>query len=150
MLERKADSTGPDEATQQRIVNKRAEKIVELLLFTGEYALQGDGVTGGDAFQIAFRRNRKTSTQGDSLKDFDLHTRMFKHRCSYMIHSATFKAMPELLKTRVYALLDDVLSGRSGGSDYAHLGNGERQTIRQILLETEPEIRAAWNSKPAS
>ncbi|QIF02756.1 hypothetical protein [Roseimicrobium sp. ORNL1] len=147
---RKGDSSAPDEVAQQRIVTKRAEKIVELLLFTGEYALKEGGVIGGDAFQAAFRRNRKTSTNGASLKDFDLHTRMFKHRCSYMIHSATFKAMPDVLKARVYALLDDVLSGRAVADDYAQLDADERQSIRQILLETEPEIRAAWDSKPAS
>ncbi|RBP46309.1 hypothetical protein DES53_102697 [Roseimicrobium gellanilyticum] len=149
MLERKDNSDAPDEAARQRVVTKRAEKIVELLLFTGEYPLKDGGVAGGDAFQNAFRRNRKTSTHGASLKDFDLHSRIFTHRCSYMIHSATFKAMPQILKARVYALLDDALSGR-GGTDYAHLDAVECQSIRQILIDTESEIRAAWASKPES
>lgn len=148
MMEEKAGSPIYEEASRQRILNKRAAKIVELLLYSGEYRLQAGGVTGSDAFQKAFHRNRKASRQGVALKDFDLHTRLFTHRCSYMIHSASFKGMPDVLKARVYALMDDVLSGREDGGDYAHLDASERQSIRQILMDTEPEIRATWNLKP--
>jgi hypothetical protein len=150
MLEEKSGSPIYDEAARQRILNKRAAKIVELLLYTGEYRLQTGGVAGSDAFQKAFQRNRKASSQGTSLKDFDLHTRLFTHRCSYMIHSASFKAMPPVLKARVYSLLDGVLTGREADGDYAHLDASECQSIRQILIDTEPEIRAAWNAKPES
>lgn len=144
---------GPDAvnaAAQVRILDKQAEKLVELLLYAGEYQLQKGGVVGGVAFQKAFQRNRKMSSQGASLKDFDLRSRLFKHRCSYMIHSASFTALPALLKARIYARLNEILSGDPEDDSYGYLEREERLSIRQILMDTEPDIRACWESEKQS
>lgn len=134
-----------DEAARERILAKRAHEIVERLLFSGEYALRDGGVSGSPAFQTAFRRNARPDAQRRSLKDFNLKTRLFEHRCSYMIYSASFQGLPPPLKKSVYAELGAVLSDRSAGADaFGDIPVSERQAIRQILLETDPGARAAW------
>lgn len=136
-----------DVTAQDRILRKRAHEIVERLLFSGEYALKDGGVSGSPAFQSAFRRNRRADSQGRSLKDFNLKTRLFDYRCSYMIYSASFQGLPEPLKKGVYMELDQVLAGgtlATANSDC--LPVEERQAIRQILMETDPGAQAAWKS----
>lgn len=130
------------EESWQRVAQKYARQITRQLLFSGEHELQDGGVTGGAAFQEAFRRDRVLSKDGRSLKDFNLRTRLFENRCSYMIYSAAFDALPEPLKKAVYDHLGEVLHGKDGGPDYHHLQAEERMGIFQILLDTKPEIRA--------
>ncbi len=40
--------------------------------------------------------------RGRSLRDFDLHTRIFKYPCSYLIYSEAFDAIPEPAKEYIY------------------------------------------------
>ena len=121
--------------TLQLVIASRSKKIVKHLLFCDEIALT-DPIVGGEAFQQGFRANRHEDSQGRSLKDFDLKTRMFKYRCSYMIYSKAFETMPKLLKDAVLTQLKAVLTGEDDDPDYAHLGDHERAAILHILHET--------------
>ena len=71
-----------------------------------------------------------------SLRDLDLRTRLFKHRCSYMIHSAAFAGLPPALKQRVFAQLRTALNGAEQDPDFAYLPSAEKKAIAQILTET--------------
>jgi len=66
--------TDVPEGSAAGVIHNQAEKLLKHLLYCGEYALQDDGVDGGDAFQEAFRSNRHESKDGRSLKDFQLST----------------------------------------------------------------------------
>jgi hypothetical protein len=61
---------------------------------------------------------------------------MFTYRCSYMIHSEAFAALPPELKTSVLARLKEILAGATPPARFAHLGAEERGAIRDILRET--------------
>ncbi|MFK7790561.1 MAG: hypothetical protein AB8C95_13850 [Phycisphaeraceae bacterium] len=61
---------------------------------------------------------------------------MFKHRCSYMVYSQAFEAMPDLLKEVVAKKLNAVLKGEDDPETFAHLGEDERDAILAILIET--------------
>ena len=126
------------------VVRSHAEKIVKHLLFCEEYALKDGGVEGSPAFQDAFRRDRRDTADGRSLKDFQLLNRLFKYRCSYMIYSRSFDALPPQLKGEVYAQLGAVLDGRNQAKEFAHLSSSERTHIREILLETKKDLPVAW------
>jgi hypothetical protein len=39
-----------------------------------------------------------------------------------------------------------VLSGKDTSADFAHLGAGDRQAIREILLATKPSLPRSWAS----
>lgn len=128
------------------VIRSHAEKLVKHLLFCGEYGLKDGGIEGGPDFQEAFRRNRHESKDGRSLKDFQLLTRLFKYRCSYMIYSKSFEALPSQVKTEVYAQLNRVLNGEDSTEDFAQLSDSERANLRAILCETKPEAAAFWKS----
>ncbi len=122
------------------VLNGETERILEYLLFNGEVKLPDGGIRGAGEFEKGFQRNRKEDSQGRSLKDFNLKTRLFKYRCSYMIYSEAFEILPDILKRAVYKRLFEVLDAVEPPEKYAHLPTAERRAIRAILLATKPEI----------
>jgi hypothetical protein len=149
VLERQhSPETAQPQETTDRILRKYARRIVSLLLFSGEYELKYP-ITGAAAFQDSFRRDRRQAPDGTSLKDFNLHSRLFQYRCSYMIYSASFAHLPGPLKQAVYAQLGAVIQGKDNSPEYAHLDSAERIQIQKILVATLPEIKAAWQNPPA-
>lgn len=125
------------------VINEQAEAVVRHLLFCGDYALK-DGIAGDPAYQEAFRRNRVATKDGRSLKDFELRTRLFQHRCSHMIYSCGFEALPPAVKQVIYRRLHDVLTGKDQGAAFAHLSAAERRNIREILQETKKDLPGNW------
>lgn len=126
------------EASQSTIVTTHARELVRYILFAEEAVLPLNGIEGDAAFKSDFLANRRAH-QGASLKDLDLATRLFKHRCSYMIYSPVFAALPPLAKGAVIRELRHALLGESDLS--AHLSAPEKFTIRSILRATLPELR---------
>eukprot|EP00752_Nemacystus_decipiens_P015057 g13413.t1 len=121
--------------TLQRVVRSNAERIVRHMLYCDEVVLT-DPVSGSQRFINQFRANRKEDSQGRSLKDFDLQTRMFKNRCSYMVYSQAFDLLPPMLKDAVLSKLSNALQGNGDAAVYGHLEPAERQAILAILQET--------------
>ena len=115
------------------------EEVVRYLLFVDEVSLPSGGLEGDVAFKRAFGGNRRPTADGLSLKDFDLRTRLFRHRCSYMIYTPVFQGLPTEIKRRIYARLDAVLGAEVAVPGYEKLPLEERQTIRRILSETLPD-----------
>lgn len=123
------------EATGRRLLQKHADRLVARLLFAGEHELTGGGVEGSPEFQDAFRQTRRIASDGSSLRDFELRTRLFKHRCSYMVYSATFEALPGAFKQLLFERLA-VRLGNEPASESDWLPNEERAQLRLILSET--------------
>lgn len=122
--------------TAQRIIGHSAEDVLDALLFKDEAPLPEGGIEGDETFQTAFGKNALRTAEGRSLKDFQLLTRLFKYRCSYMIHSQTFARMQPDLKRAVLSRLDLILKGEDGSDRYSYLAESERKHIRKILAET--------------
>ena len=70
-------------------------------------------------------------SQGRSLRDFDLNTRLFRHRLSYMIYNDLFDTLPPSLRNRVYARLREVLAERDPAA-------------MEIVRETKTNLPADW------
>ena len=130
--------------TARRIIDHCAEDVLDALLFKDEAALPDGGIEGDPAFQTAFVKKAPQSSDGRSLKDFQLLNRLFKHRCSYMIYSLTFQHLTAPLKETVLARLWNVLDGKDTSGSYAYLGESERTHIRRILAETLPGAPKEW------
>lgn len=128
--------------TALRVVTSETERILEVLLFCDEAALPEGGVRGAGDFEKAFVRNRRPDPAGRSLKDFDLSTRMFTYRCSYLIYSEAFAALPSALRQSVLSRLHEVLTAETPTKRFAHLPAAERRAIREILAATLPEYAA--------
>ena len=134
-------------------LEEQARLVSRYLLFADEVPLPAGGVAGDVVFQEDFRRHRKAAPGDLSLKDFDLRTRLFRHRCSYMIYTPLFAGLPSPLKGRILELLRDALADtpadsakatRAEPSLGAHLPVPERHAIRAILKATLPDLPAGW------
>lgn len=136
-----AKGTQLSPADHARLDDKTRE-LVRYILFADEAKLPPGGLAGDPQFIRDFQRNKKPAAGGASLKDFDLRTRMFKHRCSYMLYTPQWQQLPAAIKTRVYAGLNAALAGAD--REFAYLGDEERETILAILRATLPDLPADW------
>jgi len=119
------------------------EKVVDRLLFRHAAPLPA-GVTGDAAFRKVFGQDAPRSPAGDALKDLRLSDRLFANRCSYLIYSDTFTALPSPLKTRIFDRLYAALHDDEPKSRYAYLEKEERRRIFEILVATHPEVKTRW------
>lgn len=121
-----------------------ARAFTRYLLFADEVPLPRGAVTGDAAYKADFLRTRKADARGASLKDFDLQTRLFRYRCSYMIYSAAFTGMPPEIKQRVYNRIWQALDLARPDPEYAYLPAAEKQAIHAILRGTLKDLPAGW------
>lgn len=133
----------PLSETNDRILDRMAEKVLHEMLYVEEIELPG-GVEGNAAFQQAFAKNAPRSHDGRSLKDFRLYGRVMKYRCSHLIYSSAFQDLPDEMRTRILDKLYEILTRPASWPQFAHLGDSERNHIREILLETLPNLPPSW------
>jgi hypothetical protein len=124
-------------------LNSPLETFVKALLFSGEAQLTSR-VVGDPAFVKSFESVGRRDPDGRSLRTLDLGTRLFKVRCSFLIHSDAFAALPGPMKVRIYRRLGEVLSAATPPEGYTHLDDTERRTIREILAGTLTDLPAGW------
>ena len=126
----------PDDGSAGRVADSAAAEIVAWFLFCGEADQGEDGVEGDADFQQQFEASIPHTKDGESLADFQLNGRLFKNRCSYMIYSEAFRALPEAVKSRVLAELRTVLTAPTSNDAYPGMKLPERHKITKILHET--------------
>lgn len=137
-------SNGKLTASQAAELDGQARIIVRYLLFADEAPLPAGGVEADAAYKTDFLAGRRATPEGGSLKDLDLSTRLFKHRCSYMIYSPVFAGLPAVLKSRLYERLHAALQEENADKDFAYLPVAERKAIRKILQTTLQDWPVAW------
>ncbi len=126
----------------QHVFDGAAQDLVDDLLSKGEAELPA-GLYGDVEFQMAFRRDERQVANAGSLKEFYLQGRLFKNRCSYLIYSEFFLALPDQLKQRVYARLISALRPAKPDPRYAYLSAEERVRTATILKRTHAEFQRA-------
>jgi hypothetical protein len=128
-------------------IERPAEQLLRYLLFVDEAPLGGadaQRIIASSPFAREFAARGPRDPQGRSLRDFDLHTRIFRYPCSYLIYSSAFDALPEPAKGYVYRRLLQVLTGQDHSPDFARLSTDDRRAILQILLATKAELPSQW------
>jgi hypothetical protein len=120
-----------------------AEELVRYLLFANEAPIEGV-IDTKSAFAAEFAARGPRDSQGRSIRDFDLHKRIFKYPCSYLIYSEAFDAIPEPAKSFIYRRLFEVLNGQEHGPEYASLSAEDRRAILEILVATKPSLPEEW------
>lgn len=131
-----AESGGKLTAGQGAELDQKARELVRYILFADEVPLPAGGVAGDAAFKADFAKSRRTVPSGASLKDFDLKTRLFRFRCSYMIYSEVFGGLPPEMRQRVDRVLAGALNEAQPDKDFAYLPVQEKRAIRFILKAT--------------
>jgi hypothetical protein len=130
------------DSTKSRIKNA-GEPLVEYLLYCGEAELTAP-VAGTSGFAAEFAQTGPRDSQGRSLRDFDLKTRMFKYPCSYLVYSESFAALPEEARDYVLKRMYEILSGQDQTEKFRHLSSADRKAILEILRETVPGMPEYW------
>jgi len=133
----------------RRQFEKPAEQLVRYLLFANEAPLAEAGaepIGGSSSFAKEFAARGLRDSQGRSLRDFDLHTRIFRYPCSYLIYSESFDRLPEPARNYVYHRLLEVLSGQDQSPDFSKLSADNRRAILEILLATKSGLPEEWTA----
>ena len=126
----------PDSGSAGRVADQAARKIVEWFLFKGEAAIGDDGIQGDETFQKHFAALIPRTPEGMSLADFQLNSRLFKNRCSFMIYSEAFAGLPDAVKSRVLQGLKKVLDADVIDDGYPDMKLSERRRTAKILDDT--------------
>ena len=134
-------SNGQLTGAQAAELDEQAKIVTRYLLFADEAPLPSGGVEGDAAYKADFLSKRRAAPDGISLKDFDLQTRLFKYRCSYMIYSPVFSGLPGAMKERIYRRLAAALSTTRPDKEYDYLPKPEKEAIRRILTATLVDFR---------
>jgi hypothetical protein len=126
------------------VFRNSTEAVLDALLYKDEAPLPAGGIEGSPAFREEFEKGGKHTADARSLRELDLRQRLTKYRCSHLIHSSQFHALPKPLLKLISQRLHRVLTEPETEKRYAYLGNDERKAIAAILMETEPELTAGW------
>ncbi len=125
-------------------LDEQASIVTRYLLFADEVPLPAGGLPGDPAFKVDFQKAARVASGGASLREFDLRTRLFKNRCSYMIYSPEFQGLPPKMKQQIYIRLREALSTEKPMKEYAYLPSAEKMAIRTILKGTLTDLPAGW------
>ncbi len=131
-LEREA---GFESESTQRRYQSAAEKVVRALLFCDEVPLSAR-IAGTSRFAAEFEQHGPIDRAGRSLRQPDLHRRLFKYPCSFLIYSDAYRALPDGVLSRVESRLAEILSGAEKSEDFAHLSTDDRTQIAELLAAT--------------
>jgi hypothetical protein len=126
-------------AAASRLIAADARELVDYLLFVDETPMP-ETFASTSGFQQEFERYGPRDRRGRSLKELDLHSRLFRYPCSYMIYSPAFDGLPQPTRDAIYARMWEVLSGKERGPRYARLTPQLRADIVAILLDTKPGL----------
>ena len=137
-------SEEPTYDSVRRVIENSAQDVVDHLLFKDEAALPAGGIQGSPEFRDMFQKRGPRTAAGESLRDLDLKQRLFRNRCSYLINSAQFAALPRPLQQRIYARLAKALQPAEPDPRYAYLPADERARIVAVLRETHRGLPAGW------
>ena len=124
-------------------LDDEVDEIATYMLYADEAPLH-DTVKGVSTFTKTFPERGPKDSKGRSLRDFDLHTKLFRYPMTYMIYSDAFDSLPDVARERIYHRLHDVLTGKDKGTKFEKLASADRQAVLEILQDTKPNLPAWW------
>lgn len=144
-MRREMPDAGPSLGdSTRRIITHEAVRLIKNMLFADEASLADEGVSSPSSFPEDFARGAPRDPTGQSLKTLHLGSRLFKNRCSYLIHSPYFDALPARLREELSRLMREALAGEDPHQLAPHLRPEEKARIVSILRATKPEFAGAW------
>ena len=118
------------------------EPLVQAMLFEHAAPLT-DRVASTSGFDAWFQAQGPRDGSGRSLREFDLHSRLFRYPVSYLVYSPAFDGLPERVRNYIYGRFLDILGGQDSHGDTAGHSAADRQAALQILTATKPEFARA-------
>jgi hypothetical protein len=136
----RVDGQSARSASYRRIA-QAGEALLEYMLFRDEAPLKGD-VHGTSSFAAEFQRRGPWDAKRRSLRQLDLHRRLFRYPCSFMVYSKTFDGLPPQMKDYLWERLRQILTGQDHTSIYDGMTEADRRDVLEILLATKPDFAA--------
>ncbi len=136
-----------DDAARQKL-DEEIEQMVVYMVFADEAPLK-EMVAGVSTFTATFPKRGPRDAQGRSVRDFNLHTRLFKYPLSYMIYNAAFDGLPQIVRERVYRRLFDILSGKDESQPFNRLPLADRKAALEIARQTKSNLPSYWTAGEA-
>ena len=99
-------------------------------------------MTSSSGFAERFSKLGPRDSRGRSLRELDLHKRLFRYPLSFEIYSPQFDALPPYAKEYILGRVAEVLKGRDTTGLSAALQPEQRQAITEILIDTKPALAA--------
>ncbi|HEY6454853.1 MAG TPA: hypothetical protein VIY90_06160 [Steroidobacteraceae bacterium] len=107
------------------------DPVADGLIMRGAAPLP-DKVVGSNGYAAWFQAQGPKDSQGRSLRELDLTTRVFRYPLSFLIYSEGFDALPLFVRERLYEKLAHDLHATADG-----------RTAFDILVATKPEFAQA-------
>ena len=123
---------GHQSDSTRRRLQDLADRILRCFLFRDEPPLPSP-VRGTSAFAAEFPSTGRSDSEGRSLRDLDLETRLFRWPVSYVFESDAFAALHPAVRDIVVLRLERVLTGRTGRLAYRHIGDEAREVALALL-----------------
>lgn len=131
------------------------EQLVKYLVFAEAASLdvatrarsdraQLDAAIKSSAYATWFQKQGRRDSQGRSLRDFDLDTRTFRYRLSFLIETRLFDQLDRDCQARIYRRLWEGLTSQELQLAFAHLDAKEKQAIIEIVIATKPKRPDYW------
>lgn len=126
------------------------EQLVRYLVFADEARLNPDAEHAipfdwkSSAYAKWFRKQGRDDQLGRSLRDFDLDTRLFRFRLSYLIELDFFDKLEPKCRERIYRRLWDGLTSDDAKLSFALLDAAEKRAIIEIVAQTKSNRPAFW------
>jgi len=115
-------------APLQARLDQLLDPVVEGLIMRNAAPLP-DKVVGSNGYADWFQAQGPKDSQGRSLRELDLHSRVFRYPLSLLIYSEGFDALPPFVREHLYEKLAQDLRATPDG-----------QTAFAILVATKPEF----------
>lgn len=126
---------GHQSDSSKRRIAAAGDALLDYMLFEDEFML-ASSVKGTSAFEREFESAGIRDSKGRSLREFDLQTRLFKYPCSFLIHSASYRGLPESIRDHVENRLAGILSGTDKADYFEYLDAKTKTALSEILSET--------------
>jgi hypothetical protein len=126
------------------------EQLVRYLVFADEAPLNADAKHPvafewqSSSYAKWFRKQGRNDKQRRSLRDFDLQSRLFRYRLSYLVELDFFNQMESRCRERIYRRLWDGLTTNDRQKAFDHMDSKEKRAIIEIVAQTKSNRPAYW------
>jgi hypothetical protein len=131
-----------EEEIHERIAHA-CEPVVKAMVGSEEPAFTSP-IKGTSGFAMGFSQSSPADHVGRRLSELNLKTRLLKYSCSPMIYSTAFDGLPKKAKEQIYVRFSEILAGKDVSPAFSHLTLNDRQAVKEILVETKPEMGSTF------
>jgi hypothetical protein len=136
-LARAGDKPGALSAKTRAELQGFMDDLAKAMLF-GDAVPYTDTIGGNSGFDVWFQKQGVRDSQGRSLRELDLKTRLLRYPLSFLVYTPAFEGLPEYARDYLFGRFAAVLQGHDVSDTYAFMSTAERRATLQILTATDP------------